>query len=236
MTSASFVQVRQVVVGVPEVAPAAQRAQECLGLAPGFADPLLEEIGMADECMVLGDGRGFLEYVAPLRPDAGLQRWLDRGAGAPGGYALSVQVSSLAPYLPRLEALGVVVVADVEAYGYRLLQLHPKKVGLLLELDEVPDPDAWFWDSLPKEHPADPQVDSFASLEITSADPAASSALWAELFDVPVVDSTIVLGSLPITFVAGERAMISGIGLTRSAGARLDAGSVELDGVRLDLR
>jgi hypothetical protein len=234
--TSAFTQVRQVVVGVPEVAPAAQRAQECLGLAPGFADPLLEEIGMADECMVLGDGRSFLEYVAPTRPDAGLQRWLDRGAGAPGGYALSVQVSSLAPYLPRLEALGIAVVADVEAYGYRLLQLHPKKVGLLLELDEVPDPDAWFWDSLEKQHPTDPQVDSFASLEITSPDPAAAAALWGELFDVPVSGSTVMLGSLPVTFVAGERAMISGIGLTRSAGARVETGSVGLDGVRLDLR
>ena len=227
---AAFVQVRQVVLGVPEVAPAAARAQAALGLAPGFADPLLEEIGMADECMVLGDGLGFLEYVAPTRADAGVQRWLDRGHGEPGGYALSVQVSDLAPHLARFDALGLKAVADVEAYGYRLLQLHPKAPGLLLELDEVPQRDAWFWDHTEKQHPTAPQVQSFTSLEITAADPDASARLWGELFGVPVEGTTIQLGTVATTFVAGERAMISGIGL--SAVPALAGTSTVLDGVR----
>ena len=49
--------------------------------------------------------------------------------------------------------LDLGVAADVEAYGYRIIQLRPKQMGLLLELDEVPDPDAWFWDSVDKRAP-----------------------------------------------------------------------------------
>ena len=92
----SFVQLRQAVIGVPEVAAASTQAQKELGLAPGFADPLLAEIGMDDESLVLGDHRSFLEFVAPMRPDTSIARWLDKGRG-PGGYALSVQVGDVEP-------------------------------------------------------------------------------------------------------------------------------------------
>ena len=133
--------------------------------------------------------------------------------------------------------LDLGVAADVEAYGYRIIQLRPKQMGLLLELDEVPDPDAWFWDSVDKQHPSDPQVDSFTSLELTSPDPAAQAALWGALFDVPVsADCTILLGTLLTRFVEGPRSMLSGIGLARSADSRLAPGSsLTLEGVRFDL-
>lgn len=232
----TFVQVRQAVIGVPDVGPASTRVQQELGLAPGFADPLLAEIGMDDESLVLGDERSFLELVAPLRPDVSLARWLAKGGG-PGGYALSVQVGDAAPFLARMAKLGLDVAADVEAYGYRLLQLRPGQLGLLLELDEVPDPEAWFWDSVDKQYPTDPQVDHFTSLELMSPDPDGQAATWGALFDVPVSpDRTIELGRLTCSFVEGPRSMLSGIGLARAAGSKLAPGStLLLHGVRLDL-
>ena len=231
-----LMQLRQAVIGVSEVEPAAIQLRKELGLAKGFADPLLAEIGMDDESLVLGDHLSFLEFVAPMRDDVSLARWLAKGGG-PGRYALSIQVDDVEPYLARMAELGLGVAGDVVAYGYRLVQLLPKQIGLLLELDEVPDPKAWFWDSIDKEYPADPQVDSFTSLELTSPDPAAQSAVWGALFDVPVsADHTIHLGDLPVSFVEGPRAMMSGIGLARSADSRLAAGSsLTLDGVRFDI-
>lgn len=256
----SWAQIRQVVVGVPELAPATARAREAFGLAPGFDDPLLEQMGIVDDCMVLGDGLGFLEYVAPLRPDAGLARWLEKGGG-PGGFAFSIQVPALEPLLARMPALGIEASAVVEAYGYRLAQLRPKALGMLIELDEVPDREKWFWDGHAFERPASPLVESFASLEITSPDPAAQAGLWGALLDLPVADGAggaplLSVGSVDVTFVEGERSYLSGIGLTRPTPAPAgphtadgphtvdrpdtvdgaESGStLHLDGVRFDL-
>jgi hypothetical protein len=231
----SFIQLRQAVIGVPEIAPSAAQARKELGLAPGFADPLLEDMGMADESIVLGDGRSFLEFVAPLNDQASIARWMAKGGG-PGGYALSIQVGELAPYRARLAEAGVDLVADVEVYGYQVVQLHPKAMGLLVELDEVPDPAKWFWDDVEKEHPSDPQVDAFTHVELSSPDPAAQAAQWSAVFGVPVSDGELHLGDLAVRFVEGPRPFMSAIGLRRSAGSRLAPGSdLTLDGVRIDL-
>ena len=238
MAAESFVQLRQAVLGVQDVGESTALARKELGLAPGFADPLLEDIGMADESMILGDSRSYLEFVAPLTPESGIQRWLDKGG--PGGYALSIQVSDLAPFLARAAELGLDLAADLEVYGYRIVQLRPRQMGLLVELDEIPDRDTWFWDSVDKEYPTDPQVDSFTSVEIMSADPARQAATWAALFGVEVEDAdgtaVVRIGNLPAHFVEGPRSMMSAIGLARSASSRLATGStITLDGVRLEL-
>jgi hypothetical protein len=232
-----MIKLRQAVVAVPDVDAAGAEARKELGLAPGFPDPLLHDVGMADESIILGDGASFLEFVGPLRPDTGIQRWLDKAG--PGGYCLSIQVGDIAPYLERAEAAGVTIAADLEVYGYRIAQLHPKRLGLLIELDEIPDPAVWFWDDVEKEIPTDPQVDSFVSIELESADPAAQSALWAEVFGVEVtdVDGTpqIRIGELVARFVAGRRRAMTGIELKASAGATVAAGTLELSGVRFTI-
>jgi hypothetical protein len=56
--------------------------------------------------------------------------------------------------------------------------------------------------------------------------------------EVEETDGTPVvrIGDLPARFVEGPRAMMSAIGLARSASSRLAAGStITLDGVRLEL-
>ena len=113
--------------------------------------------------------------------------------------------------------------ADVEAYGYRIMQLHPKQLGLLLELDEVPEPDAWFWDGIEKQHPSDPQVDivHLARAHRRPTRPprpgcgASSSASRSRA-------RRSSSGTVATTFVDGERAMISGIGLSAVPALRRD--------------
>ena len=231
----AHIALRQAVIGVPDVTEAASRACDELGLTRGFADPLLDDMGMSDESMVLGDGKSFLEFVGPLTPEASIATWLAKGGG-PGGYALSIQVDDLVPYRERMAAAGVDLIADVEVYGYRVVQLRPKAMGLLIELDEVPDPAAWFWDDVDKQHPTDPAVDGFSSVEVTSADPADQAERWGAVFGVPVADGTIRLGDLTVRFVEGERAYMSAIGMKRSARSTLASGaSLSLSGVRIDV-
>lgn len=140
---------RQVVIGARDLDKTGQQLREALNLAPGFADPLLEDIGLADETLAVGP-QAFLEIVAPLDETVSLARWIRKGGGE-GGYALSIQVSNIEPYLERATAADVRTVADLEAYGHRIVQLHPGDLGLLVELDEIPDADEWFWDQTEKE-------------------------------------------------------------------------------------
>lgn len=234
--SAPWVRIRQVVLGVTDVAVASERIQQEFGLAPGFADPMLAEIGMADESIILGNGRTFLEFVGPLNPDASIQNWLSKGG--PGGYALAIQVKDVEPLLKRAAELGIGTAADTKAYGYRIVQLRPKDVGLLVEFDEIPDVDAWFWDDVPKQIPSAPRVDDVTWIELASPEPAAQAAQWAALFGVDVVDDhgrlEISIGGTPAFFVAGPRPMMSGVGLKSSAINPLDPVALVLSGVRFD--
>jgi hypothetical protein len=233
-----WVALRQVILAAEEVDPAAAELCAAFGLARGFADVMLEDIGMDDESIILGNGATYLEVVAPLRPDTGVAGWLARGGG-PGGYCLSIQTDSLAPFRERAERLGIPLIFDLEAHGYRMIQLHPRAPGLLIELDEIPDPAAWFWDQTPKEIPADPHVHDVLAVELSSPDPRAQARLWGALFDVPVEERDgrceIALGERTVRFVAGERAFLSGVELAKVPGHLAGTDRIELSGVRFDL-
>lgn len=168
LTPAQRAILRQVVIGSPDLDATTRELRESLGVARGFADPLLEEIGMADETIRVGP-EAHLEVVAPLRGDVSLAAWL-RKAGGGGGYALSIQVPDLTPHLAAAARQGVRVVADLVAYGHRIVQLHPGDMGLLIELDEIADPAAWFWDDIEAEVATAPRVDDVLAVEITSHD------------------------------------------------------------------
>ena len=188
---------RQVVIGARDVDKTGHQLREALNLAPGFADPLLEDIGLADETLAVGP-QAFLEIVAPLDETVSLARWIRKGGGE-GGYALSIQVSNIEPYLERAAAADVRTVADLEAYGHRIVQLHPGDLGLLVELDEIPDADEWFWDETEKEVSLDPWVDDILGVDVSSPDPARTATLWAEVFGKKPVSGATTLDQAGIT-------------------------------------
>ena len=228
---------RQVVLGSPDLEATTRQLRESLGLPRGFADPLLEEIGMADETIRVGS-EAHLEVVAPLRDDVSLAAWLRKGGGG-GGYALSIQVPDLAPHLAAAAQEGVRVVADLEAYGHRIVQLHPGDLGLLIELDEIADPGVWFWDDIEAEAATAPRVDDVLGVEIASHDAAAQAARWASVLGAEVDLSASVprisLGRREIRFVEGQRKMLSAVDLA-AVYPHGDAGTVvEVDGVALRL-
>ncbi|MDJ0110452.1 hypothetical protein QM646_28740, partial [Rhodococcus erythropolis] len=109
-----------------------------------------------------------------------------------------------------------------EAYGHRIVQLHPGDLGLLVELDEIPDADEWFWDQTEKEVSLDPRVDDILGVDVSSPDPAKTAALWAEVFGKKLDSAqslSIALGSRAVSFVPGERSMLSAVDLAASIGA-----------------
>ncbi|MBP2524509.1 hypothetical protein LQ424_02155 [Rhodococcus qingshengii] len=223
---------RQVVIGARDLDKTGQQLREALNLAPGFTDPLLEDIGLADETLAVGP-QAFLEIVAPLDETVSLARWIRKGGGE-GGYALSIQVSNIEPYLERAAAADVRTVADLEAYGHRIVQLHPGDLGLLVELDEIPDADEWFWDETEKEVSLDPWVDDILGVDVSSSDPARTATLWAEVFGKKPVSAqplSIRLGSRVVSFVPGERSMLTAIDLAASSGASAVEPGLSVGGV-----
>ena len=127
--------------------------------------------------------------------------------------------------------------AAVEVYGHNIVQLHPGDLGLLVELDEIPEPTEWFWDEFVTETPTAPVVDDVLGVEISSADPAAQAAQWAALFGVEVEagdNPRITLGTRTITFVAGERRFLSAIDLKKVDGVDAPA-ELAISGVTLRL-
>jgi hypothetical protein len=152
---------------------------------------------------------------------------------------LSIQVPDLTPHLAAAAQAGVRVVADLEAYGHRIVQRHPGDMGLLIELDEIADPGVWFWDDVEAETAAAPRVDDVIGVEVASPDPRAQAALWASVLvaeaDPSAPELRIALGRREIRFVDGPRKMLSAVDLAAVHPDEHAGTAVEVDGVLLRL-
>jgi len=225
--------IRQVVIGAEDGTATAKELCETLGLAPGFPDPELADIGLADETIRVGR-EAHLEVVSPLGPEASLHRWIERGGG-PGGYCLSVQVPDVAARIAAAEAAGVGLAADVVAMGRHVIQLKPGAMGLLVEFDEIPDPEVWFWDDVVTAEPDNPLVDDVLAVEVASPDPQAQAELWSAVWGLPLEAGTEVpemrVGSRTVRFVEGTRRMLTAVDLAAAPGTEpmmTTIGGVEL--------
>ena len=214
MTENQWAELRQVGFASLDHGAAVKAATELLELGPGFDDPLLAALHLADFTAPLGPDT-YVEVLAPTTPDHSIARWLGRVGGA-SGWVLSTQVPSLAGVKERAAAHGVRIAVETEAMGHPIIQLHPLDVGVLLELDELLPREAWFWDDMPAAKAAhasrSPKADDIVAVDVAAADPAAMAATWAAIIgiDPPVTTAdgaAIAFSGRPIRFVpaAGGR-------------------------------
>lgn len=238
MTNDPFITIRQVIIGTGDMAASSQQFQEVFGLAEGFADPLLETIGMDDQTFRVGP-QAHLELVGALVPEAPIAGWVTKVGGVGGGYGLAIQVGDPAPFLANAAELGIRTIEDMEAYGHRIVQLHPGDLGLLVELDHIADPEKWFWDDIDAEVSTAPVINDVLAVEITSPDPQAQSAKWAALFGVTVdVVSDVPqirLGSRTVRFVRGDVKLMTGVDVAVVDGQEPATRSVSISGVTFTL-
>jgi hypothetical protein len=192
MTEGQWAQLRQVGFATLDHASAVRTATDLLALGPGFGDPLLAAMGLADFTAPVGPDT-YVEVLAPATPDHSVARWLRRVGGA-SGWVLSTQVPSLDGVRERAAAHGVRVAVETEAMGRRIIQLHPLDVGVLLELDEFVPREAWFWDELPDAKAAHAartsKADDILAVDVAvdaTSDPGAPAALartWAAIIGI----------------------------------------------------
>jgi len=88
-----WAELRQVGFAALDHAAAVRTATELLALGPGFGDPLLAALNLADFTAPVGPGT-YVEVLAPTTPDHSVARWLGRVGGS-SGWVLSTQVPSL---------------------------------------------------------------------------------------------------------------------------------------------
>jgi hypothetical protein len=204
VTANRWAELRQVGFATLDHAAAVRTATELLALGPGFGDPLLAELGLADGT--------YLEVLAPTTPGHPVARWLDTVGGS-SGWVLSTQVPSLDGVKERAAEHGVRVAVETQAMGHDIIQLHPLDVGVLLELDAFLPRDGWFWDHLPAAQAAQAartgKADDILAVDVAVAgprDPAAMARTWAAIIGIepPVATAdgaALAFGRRTIRFV-----------------------------------
>jgi hypothetical protein len=237
MKHGTFPIIRQVIIGAGDMEVAGKQMREAFGLAKGFADPLLEGINMDDETFRVG-GESHLELVGALTPEAPIAKWCEKVGGG-GGYGLAIQVPALGPFLERAESIGARTIEDIVVYDRRIVQLHPGDLGILVELDEIPEAEKWFWDDVEAEVSQNPVIDDVLAVEVSNPDPSALAQKWSTLFDVPVetVDGVpqIEIGARTARFVKGDVKMMTRVDVQVADGVEPDVREVAVSGVTFTL-
>jgi hypothetical protein len=204
-----WAELRQVGFAALDHARAVRAATDLLGLGPGFGDPLLAELNLADFTAPIGPDT-YIEVLTPTVPEHSVARWLRRVGGA-SGWVLSTQVPSLDGVTERAAERGVRIAAQTQAMGHDVVQLHPRDVGALLELDEFLPRKAWFWDDMETARAAHAsrgeKVDDIVAVDVAAEDPAGMAATWAAIIGLEPLTETadgaaIALGRRTIRFVA----------------------------------
>jgi len=162
----------------------------------------------------------YLEFVAPIDGTGPVHNWLTK-VGGRGGYTLSIQHPDPDGVHARCAEAGVRVPIDQLAFGHRILQLHPKDVGLVLEIDGITEQSTWFWDDINPGPEADALVDEIVGVEITVDDPAAMTARWVAVMGLPepAEPNVIEMGGATVRFVEGAASPDWTVLLRRAAGA-----------------
>lgn len=198
----SWAKLRQVIIAADNNAAAGELLRSRLGLGRGFVDPGLATINMDDNTIPVGD-ETYLEIISPRDPETSLGRWLAK-AGGSGGYMLAIQHSDVVGVRRRARAMGIAeILADV-VQGYELAQFSPWQLGLIIEVDGIPDPARWYWDHLGVRPEPGAAVNDIVGVEVAVQDPDATARAWNELLDLePGGARTVNLGERHVRFIEG---------------------------------
>ena len=237
MAEAGWAQLRQVVLATTDIERAGASVRATLGLGPGFADPELDEVGLADDTMPVGPD-AFLELVAPVSTDHPVRGYLDRIGGA-GGFCLSVQHPDPRAAASRAADLGIRITTTVEEFmGAHIIQLHPADCGVLLELDGIADPARWFWDDRDDVVPTPESalVEDVVAVDVAVDDPTAMAERWRALMGLP--DGTpdqVDLSGRVVRFVHPEGGRRGLVAVDLAARDGVSAATHDLVGTRVRL-
>lgn len=207
------IQLRQVALVAPKLAPAVKDLSSIFGLEACHVDPQLSIWGLENTLLPLG--RNFIEVVAPVKDGTAAGRYIERRKGA-GGYMVICQTQTREQQnacRQRAAALGVRVAYESdEREGFNIMQLHPRDLeAAFFEIDW--DVDADFngrWEPAGgtgwTRHVRSERVCDICGVELQCNDPAELAEKWAKIADVPVTsangDPAMQLNNATLRFVS----------------------------------
>jgi Glyoxalase-like domain len=179
----SGVRLRQAVLVVSELEPAAAVLRDGLGLGEPFRDPGVAQFGLINAVFALGDC--FLEVVSPTQPDTAAGRYMAR-QGGDGGYMAIFDLEDLEGALARAEQLGIRVVWRIGLPDISANHLHPADMrGAIVSLDRSKPYGTWRWGG-PEwtGRTGRGAPGRLAGITVAVDDPASVSARWAQILGV----------------------------------------------------
>jgi hypothetical protein len=148
-----------------------------LGLTVCFHDPGVQEFGLHNALMTIGDQ--FLEVVSPTQEGTTSGRLLGK-RGGDGGYMALYEVDDLDQRETQLADVGVRIVWRGDLHDIRARHLHPADVGgAIVSIDQPEPAGAWRWGG-PSwvAHRDTSVVTAIAGIVVGATDPVAMRERW----------------------------------------------------------
>lgn len=172
---------RQIALVSSDLAKARKDFFAVLGLREDFADPLVNEFGLKNSVMAVGNS--FIEVVSPQNEQTAAARFLERNGGD-GGYMLIVQTDSIAKASTHIEQLGIRKIWELNLDNASAFHMHPKDTdgGAMLSFDEMNPPESWAWGGPDWEQRRAEYAGDITAVEVEATDAEKLAARWAEIF------------------------------------------------------
>lgn len=190
-----WLRLRQICFVAEKLAPVEEALCDVLGVKVCYRDPGVGRFGLENALFPIGNQ--LLEVVAPTEPGTAGGRYLER-RGGDGGYMFITQCDDHAARRAHVDALGIRLAHHFERPTFTNMQLHPKDTGgTFFEIDQQLGPSANDIDGpwLPagddwKGSRVLDRVTGIAAAEIQADDPAALSARWSEIAQIPLTQES----------------------------------------------
>ena len=212
---------RQAVVAAADREAVLAAWRDELGVGAAFADPGIEEFGLHNGVVPVGDT--FLEVVTPLTPGPGSPAGRYMAArGGDCGYMAIFQVADMDAARAHLAGLGLRTVFDADLDDIRCTHIHPADVGgAIVSFDEATPPGSWRWAG--PTWPGEVRVGTttgLAGIRLAGPDPDALLARWsAALAIAPTGRALHLPDGTTVDVSEGSVEALTGIDLHAAPGA-----------------
>jgi Glyoxalase-like domain len=199
-----LVRLRQAVLVVSDLEPAAALLREGLGLGEPFRDPGVAMFGLQNVVFAIGDC--FIEIVCPMQEGTAAGRQIER-LGDDGGYMVLFDIEDLDGARERAEALGVRTVWSIDLPDISGTHMHPADLrGAIVSLDSSRPFGSWRWGGPDwTERIGTGPPGALRGITVAVSDPAGVAARWAEVLGVEVADGArLELDGAEVRFVESE--------------------------------
>jgi hypothetical protein len=175
---------RQLALAANTLEPLRSQLFELLGIDADYSDPGVNEFGLENSVMTLGDT--FLEIVAPIQPNTAVARTLARAQTDICGYMALLQVDDYADFDRRISTLHKRKVWEVNRPEVSACHIHPKDIGgAIVSFDQMRPPQDWVWAGPDWKTRAASKVHSISGIAFSATDPETLASSWAEVTGYP---------------------------------------------------